>query len=130
MPYIESKFLRILFIVMFLGSLASAVGYLKWVQDSGEIVATAEPLTSPLNPANTTVGMMRERPLSGILTREQAVAFAPLKLTPEMGEIRLEIKLVQVGPSSDRGQFATMQDYLVTRLQGRGRHGTGDAILP
>lgn len=119
MPYIQSKFLRIVFIVLFLGSLAAAVGYLKWVQASGEVVATAEPLTSPLNPANTSVGLMRERPVSGIITREQTVVFAPLKLAPEMGEIRLEIKLVQVGPSSDRGRFATQTYTLVDDASGK-----------
>ena len=97
MPFIDSKALRIVCFIGIVGALLSAVLYLRSVQNSGTIVATAQTLTSPLNLDNTTIGTMVDRPMADILTRKQTLIFAPITLSPDMGDIRLDIELTQLG---------------------------------
>lgn len=111
MPYLSGKFPRILALVMIVVSLLSGVAYLKWVEDSGILVATSAPASGSLK----SIGTMEGRPMSGILTRQQTTTFAPIALSPEMGQVRLDIKITQIGPVSNDGGFGK-QTYTLARL--------------
>lgn len=117
MPYIESKKLRIAGIALLAGGLLLLVGYLSWIKNSGEIVATSLPVS-----ASVTVGALIDRPMADILARQESIVFSPITLTPDMGEIRLDIHLTQTGIISKESGTGT-QTFSVTNA------ATGEEIF-
>ena len=111
MLYLPGKFPRLLALVMIVGSLLTGVVYLGWTQNSGTLVATSEPVSGTL----PTMGTMDARPMSGILTRQQTVTFAPMALSPDMGPVRLDIKITQIGLVNKDGGYGK-QTYTLARL--------------
>ena len=111
MPHLTGKFPRLLGIIMLVTSLLAGVFYLKHIDDSGTLVATSAPASGSL----PTVGTMAGSPMSDILTRQQTVTFAPMALSPAMGQIRLDIKITQIGPIQKDGGFGK-QTYTLASL--------------
>lgn len=119
MPFIDSKALRIICFIGIVGALLSAVLYLRSVQNSGTIVATAETLASPLNLENTAIRTMVDRPMADILTRQQTLIFAPITLSPDMGDIRLDIELTQLGIINGEQGFGTQTYTFINDSNGQ-----------
>lgn len=113
MPYIQSKKLKYFFFALLACSLLSAVFYLRAIDNSGQIVATAGTVKSPLNPDTLSVGLVKDRPMLDVLARTQDVTFTPISLSPDMGEIRFDIELTQLGIYSGEKGFGTQVYRLV-----------------
>jgi hypothetical protein len=111
MPYLKGKFPRLLALVMLVCSLLTGVAYLAWTQNSGTLIATSEPVSGSL----PTLGTMAARPASGILTRQQTITFAPMALSPDMGPVKLSLKITQIGLAGKDGGYG-QQTYTLARL--------------
>ncbi len=110
-PHLKGKFPRFLALIMTVCSLLTGVAYLAWTQNSGTLVSTSEPVSGSL----PTVGTMTARPMSEILTRQQTITFAPMALSPDMGPVKLSIKITQIGLAGKDGGYG-QQKYTLARL--------------
>lgn len=113
MPYIENRQLRISGMALLFVGLLSLVGYLFWIKNSGETVATATPVS-----ANVQLGTWISRPMLDISTRQEGIVFSPITLTPEMGDVRLDIHLTQTGFITNESGIGTQSFSLINTVTG------------